>query len=189
MLLRRKKGAKYNKGLTFTLLRDDRNNKRGVVATLRDPGIVVEKLTFEMKSNNKEMKWLEWNLMIDEKSRALKMEQLENQTSSAMKRMTKRMTAMALRQSEERTLETKHIPFGSIDYVQVGAEELEEMHRGLEEPEKSLNDSPLSLYISAGEASCRIRLPDEVLAQSIALEIRERIKVETSRSSTGFSSS
>ena len=66
-----------------------------------------------------------------------------------------------------------HIPLTSIAYVQVGAEELEEQYRKLEEPLKTLNNSKTSLYISAGEASVRIRLADEEAAASLAVEIRE----------------
>ena len=68
------------------------------------------------------------------------------------------------------------IPIESIAYVQVGAEELEEQHRDLVEPSKTLSSSLASLYISAGKASVRIRLPDEGAATSLATDIRELIR-------------
>ena len=38
-----------------------------------------------------------------------------------------------------------------------------------------MNNSPASIFISAGESSVRIRLPNEEAAQSLATEIRERV--------------
>ena len=77
-------------------------------------------------------------------------------------------------QSTQKVLapETK-IPLASIAYVQVGSEELAEEHRDLVEPLKTMNSSPASLFISAGDLSVRIRLPDEEAAASLAEEIRE----------------
>ena len=96
-----------------------------------------------------DLKWVERRLMVDEEFGALKIS-------------TQKLLAA----------ET-HIPLTSIAYVQVGAEELEEQYRKLEEPLKTLNNSKTSLYISAGEASVRIRLADEEAAASLAVEIRE----------------
>ena len=47
----------------------------------------------------------------------------------------------------------------------------EEKARGLHE--MTVNSSPASLYISAGDASIRIRLPDEAKAASLAADLRE----------------
>ena len=56
--------------------------------------------------------------------------------------------------------------------MQIGAEEMEEEKaRGLHE--MTVNSSPASLYISAGDASIRIRLPDEAKAASLAADLRE----------------
>jgi hypothetical protein len=96
----------------------------------------------------KDLKWVERRLMVEEESGALKVS-------------TQKLLAP----------ET-HIPLDSITYVQVGAEELQEQHRDLHEPLKTMNNSPAGLYISAGEASVRIRLPDEESAASLAVEIR-----------------
>jgi hypothetical protein len=79
------------------------------------------------------------------------------------------------RSSTQRLLAAeKEIPIASITYVQVGDEKLDEVHRDLEEPTKTLNASLSSLFISAGdEMSMRIRLPNELAAASLAAELRD----------------
>ena len=71
--------------------------------------------------------------------------------------------------------ETK-IPLASIAYIQVGAEELDEAHKQMVEPRKTINGSPASIFISAGEASVRIRLPDDTTAALVETELRSAAK-------------
>ena len=96
-----------------------------------------------------DMKWVERTLVYDEHYDALKISTLKVLAAE------------------------KQIPLASITYVQVGTEEVEEQHRGLVEPLQTLNSSPASIFISAGELSVRIRLPDEQAAALLAAEIRE----------------
>ena len=68
-------------------------------------------------------------------------------------------------------LETE-IPLSNIEYIQIGAEDIEEGHLALDEGEKTTCASPASLYISARELSVRIRLADEVSAAALATDLR-----------------
>ena len=58
-----------------------------------------------------------------------------------------------------------------------------EEHRELVEPEKTMNNSPASIYISAGDSSVRIRLPDEEQAASLAAELRSLKEAQIGQSS------
>ena len=64
------------------------------------------------------------------------------------------------------------IPVSSIVYIQVGTERLPEAHENMAEPEKPINASPASIYISAGGDSVRIRLPGEEAAAIVAKTLR-----------------
>ena len=89
------------------------------------------------------------------------------------------------RSSTQRLLAAeKEIPIASITYVQVGDEKLDEVHRDLEEPTKTLNASLSSLFISAGdEMSMRIRLPNELAAASLAALVQvDTIRVSDRKS-------
>ena len=57
-------------------------------------------------------------------------------------------------------------------YIQVGIEKLPEAHENMVEPEKTTNASPASIFISAGDDSVRIRLPDEEAAATVAKTLR-----------------
>jgi outer membrane protein TolC len=65
------------------------------------------------------------------------------------------------------------IPLSSISYIQIGSEEISEDHQLMDEPNKTLNTSPASLFISAGERSVRIRMQQEDEAASLAAELRD----------------
>ena len=84
-----------------------------------------------------------------------------NEDGSALKISTKKMLSC-----------DTEIPISNITYVQVGSEELEEAHRELIEPKKTINASTASIFISAGDMSVRIRLPDDITAASVAAELR-----------------
>ena len=64
------------------------------------------------------------------------------------------------------------IPIADIRYIQVGSEDIDEEHESMVEPKKTVTNSKASLYISAGDASVRIRLSDEKQAASLAAELR-----------------
>ena len=98
-----------------------------------------------------DLKWVERRIMFDEESGALRIS-------------TQKVLANAAK-----------IPFTSISYVQVGSENIDDQFRHMVEPLKTMNNSPASIFISAGESSVRIRLPNEEAAQSLATEIRERV--------------
>ena len=75
--------------------------------------------------------------------------------------------------SSEKMLSDKaQIPIRSITYIQIGSEELKEAHKRLVEPRKTINASPASLYISAGEMSVRIRLQNDIIATELANFLR-----------------
>lgn len=109
-------------------------------------GVVINKLTSDLK-------WVERRLFFDDTVDAPR---------GALRISTQKMSGSDMK-----------IPLASIAYVQVGSEELAEEHRDLVEPLKTMNSSPASLFISAGDLSVRIRLPDEEAAASLAEEIRE----------------
>ena len=56
------------------------------------------------------------------------------------------------------------IPIGSIAYVQIGGEKIDDEFSDLHEPEKSMNNAMHSVYISAGNLSMRFRFLDEQVA-------------------------
>ena len=75
--------------------------------------------------------------------------------------------------SSEKMLSDKtHISIQCINYIQIGSEELKEAHKRLVEPQKTINASPASLYISAGEMSVRIRLENDIIATELATFLR-----------------
>ena len=75
--------------------------------------------------------------------------------------------------SSEKMLSDKtHISIQFINYIQIGSEELKEAHKRLVEPQKTINASPASLYISAGEMSVRIRLENDIIATELATFLR-----------------
>ena len=73
---------------------------------------------------------------------------------------------------------TKEIPIASIDYIQIGAEELSEAHVAMEEPLKTTSGALRSLFISAGESSVRIRLRDAETATELAEKLRAMVHDE-----------
>ena len=80
---------------------------------------------------------------------------------------------LLLPSSSEKVLssETK-IYIQSIVYIQIGSEELDESHKQLTEPLKTVSASPASLYISAGDKSVRIRLRNDTVAKQLADTLR-----------------
>ena len=80
---------------------------------------------------------------------------------------------LLLPSSSEKVLssETK-IYIQSIVYIQIGSEELDESHKQLTEPLKTVSVSPASLYISAGDKSVRIRLRNDTMAKELAGTLR-----------------
>ena len=80
---------------------------------------------------------------------------------------------LLLPSSSEKVLssETK-IYIQSIVYIQIGSEELDESHKQLTEPLKTVSASPASLYISAGDKSVRIRLRNDTMAKELAGTLR-----------------
>ena len=103
-----------------------------------------------------DQKWVERRLTFDEESGSL------------------RISTQKVLAPETRIL------LNEVAYVQVGAEELEEQHRDMVEPLKTRNNSPASIFISAGESSVRIRVPDEEAAALLAAEIRELVQQSSS---------
>ena len=67
------------------------------------------------------------------------------------------------------------IPLDSIEYVQIGGEDIVSEHSALEAPYKTLSNSPASIYISAGRQSVRIRMPDSDSAAAIAQYLKQHI--------------
>ena len=67
------------------------------------------------------------------------------------------------------------IPLDSIEYVQMGGEDIVSEHSALEAPYKTLSNSPASIYISAGRQSVRIRMPDSDSAAAIAQYLKQHM--------------
>ena len=64
------------------------------------------------------------------------------------------------------------IPVNSINYIQIGAEDLEDGISEEDDPAKSFCSSAASLYISAEYHKVRIRLQDKKSAASLAEDLR-----------------
>ena len=92
--------------------------------------------------------------------------------------------------SSEKVLssETK-IYIQSIVYIQIGSEELDESHKQLTEPLKTVSASPASLYISAGDKSVRIRRRNDTMAKELAGTLRALMLGDTDEISRGRSKS
>ena len=92
--------------------------------------------------------------------------------------------------SSEKVLssETK-IYIQSIVYIQIGSEELDESHKQLTEPLKTVSASPASLYISAGDKSVRIRLRNDTMAKELAGTLRALMLGDTDEILRGRSKS
>ena len=97
---------------------------------------------------------------------------------------------LLLPSSSEKVLssETK-IYIQSIVYIQIGSEELDESHKQLTEPLKTVSASPASLYISAGDKSVRIRLRNDTMAKELAGTLRALMLGDTSKILRGRSKS
>ena len=97
---------------------------------------------------------------------------------------------LLLPSSSEKVLssETK-IYIQSIVYIQIGSEELDESHKQLTEPLKTVSASPASLYISAGDKSVRIRLRNDTMAKELAGTLRALMLGDTDEISRGRSKS
>ena len=81
------------------------------------------------------------------------------------------------------------IPIKSIAYIQIGSEDLEEGHQQLAESLKTINASPASLYISAGDKSVRIRLRNDTVAKQLADTLRALMLGDTDEILRGRSKS
>ena len=82
-------------------------------------------------------------------------------------------TSLNLPRSTRKALEAeREIFITSIEYIQVGTEDLSEAHAAMEEPLKTMSGDPRSLFISAGESSVRIRLRDDETATELAERLR-----------------
>ena len=97
---------------------------------------------------------------------------------------------LLLPSSSEKVLssETK-IYIQSIVYIQIGSEELDESHKQLTEPLKTVSASPASLYISAGDKSVRIRLRNDTMAKELAGTLRALMLGDTDEILRGRSKS
>jgi len=97
---------------------------------------------------------------------------------------------LLLPSSSEKVLssETK-IYIQSIVYIQIGSEELDESHKQLTEPLKTVSASPASLYISAGDKSVRIRLRNDTMAKELAGTLRALMLGDTDNILRGRSES
>lgn len=67
------------------------------------------------------------------------------------------------------------IPVNSINYIQIGSEDLEDGISEKDDPTKSFCSSAASLYISAEDHKVRIRLQDEKSAASLAEDLRNAV--------------
>ena len=180
VLLKRKKGSVYNKGFEFLILDDDKGDARSG----RNQGATTAKPKAD-KVGRAEAKLERPSFIGDRqqpKDASLSKGLVINKLTTGMKWQERvlKLTpdCKAIEISTNKMLGGDHtIPISDIVYVQVGSEELgEELGELLEEtfePKKTFTNSKASIFISAGEASVRIRLPDEEAAALLAVEIRK----------------